>query len=190
MARRKLKVKGPKGKLRTRNMYDGIQGTTVRAMDDKQLPTGCCVLRNGIPCTYRMVNIEVKVERMWLPSEEAEVPVVKMLGYCKTHTPRFIPTIALGRELERRLNGPRTQKARMRKQEDAMYVNMVPQGGVIKHKVLRSSLTPGADAWYLFPVDTACGKHMKQGYIPSLKEAREEYPKDCPKCEAAIRIIT
>jgi len=186
MARRKLKVKGPKGKLRTRNMYDGVQGTSVRVMDDKQLPTGCCVLRNGIPCTYRMVNIEVKVERMWLPSEEAEVPVVKMLGYCKSHSPRFITTIALGHELERRLNGPRTQKARMKRMEDAMYVSVVPSGGSMKHSVSRDQTANFfKDGRSSHEVTAACGRIMKQSFIPNGKHSGKE----CPKCVTAKSVV-
>jgi hypothetical protein len=193
-ARRKLKVKGPKGKLRTRSMHEGIQGTTVRMVEDKQLPTGCCVLKSGIPCTYRMTHVEFKVERMWLPSEDAEVPVVRVLGYCKSHRPRNLEVIALGHELERRLNGPRTQKARIRKMEEAQYVNVVPQGGVVKHRLDRLQLnraigTTSWAGWVKSPITTACGKSMKQGYIPTLKEAQDDYPKDCPKCIKALTVV-
>lgn len=187
MARRKLKVKGPKGKLRTRNMYDGIQGTTVRLLDAKSLPTGCCVLRNGIPCVFRMTHIDVKVERMWMPSEQAEVPVVKVLGYCKSHRPRNLEVIALGADLEKQLNGPRTQKARMRRMEDAQYVSVVPSGGTVKHKVLRTDIVNFfKDGRSSHEVDSACGRTMKKSNIVG----NNHDGKDCPKCEAAIRVIT
>lgn len=185
MARSKLRVKGPKSKVRTRHMHDGVQGTSVRVLDAKTLPTGCCVLRDGIPCTYRMTHIDMKVEHMWLPSEQAEVPVVKVLGYCKSHRPKQRDVVTLGHTLEKQLNGPRSQKARMKRMEDAMYVSVVPSGGTMKHSVSRDQKNFRKDGRSFREVTAACGRTMKQSFIPNGKHQGKE----CPKCVTAKSVV-
>lgn len=188
MARQKLRTKGPRSKARTRVMNERLADGTVRVLEGKDLPTGCCVTRKGIPCTYRMEYVGLKVERRWQPETEALESVIKMLGYCKSHRPKLVTDnlLELPSDVSRKVNGPKSTKQRIKRMEDAMYVEVVPQGGAVKHLVERSEVKGlPYSGWHRDMVTTLCGKRMKQAYVPTLAERRTEYVKQCPKCHAA-----
>lgn len=174
-------------KVRVRNMYDHLQGDTVKAFTAKDLPTGCSQLKEGgYPCTARMSHVDVKFERMWVPSEQAEVQVLKIIGCCRTH--RSSAAIALPDDTAKTLNGPRSQKARIRRMEDAIYVRVVPNGGTRGHLTPRDAVRTVSGSPWVTQAATLCGMTLKQAYLASAKEMREDYD-PCPKCDIKKEVI-
>lgn len=190
-SRRSGNIKPKATRVRRRNADERAQGGTVRILTAEDLPTGCSHLRSGdVPCTFRMSHIDVKVERRFRPEEESLESVIKLIGYCKAHRPRTERVILLPADLDRLVNGPKSQRSRIKRMEVAMFIYVVPQGGVIKHSALRSSL-PGE--WYLSgdlvsSLSTLCGKRLKKSYVPTLAEARDDHPKTCQKCDEAREV--
>jgi hypothetical protein len=175
-----------------RSMYEHVQGETVKFMKAADLPKGCCHLVTSsnstfpYPCTLRMTHVAMVVEQQFVPKENETVPVLKMKGYCRTHRPKRTDVIELPRWLMREVNGPRGQKARIRRMEQAMYLKVVPSNGSNVHYVLRSSLTEeqtkqAKTVEWVNGTTSICGKNIKDGYLPLPVEIREDYG-ECASC--------
>lgn len=181
--RRGSRTKGPKGKVRSRSMYEHVQGTTVRVLTNHQLPTGCCHLRDGIPCTYRMSHIGMKIENAWVPEEQAKVPVVKLLGYCKSHRPKLVEVqlMPLNADLDKQLNGARNQKMRIKRMTNAAYTT-VGTGSQTVHLMDRTVADRTAKKNKVVNANTACGKTLKQAVVGMPQ------PPTCVPCQEAVTI--
>ena len=173
-----------------RSMDEHVQGTTVRPVEVGDLPTGCCHLMPGnLPCTRRMTTVAFRVEWRWVPEEQDREQVVKMFGYCKTHRPKRVDgvTIDLPEDLIRKANGPKSQKARIRKMEEAMYIRVVPEGGTQSHLVDRLKFNPPMRKNWTTDVPVLCGRRLKVGIAPTPKELAAFSV--CGKCEAAKEVV-
>jgi hypothetical protein len=189
--RRRKSIKPKATKLRVRQSHD--RSGTQRVIEPEDMPNGCSHVRDGnIPCTHRMSHIDVKMERRFVPEENEMQTVLKIIGYCKTHRPKTTARVMeLPPDLDRILNGPRSARQRMKRMENAMYIYVVPRGGVIRHSALRESLYGRhmlLKEW-VGPVEALCGKRMTRGYVPSLQESREDYPKTCGKCDSMRKVV-
>lgn len=187
-------------RVRTRSMYENVQGDSVKLLEAADLPAGCSNLVTSAkstfpyPCTKRMTFIGVKFERRWMPVVQEYELVAKVMGYCRVHRPRIVvgDLLELPDEVAKQVNGSKTQKARIRKMEDALYTEVVPGGGTTRHSVQREDigmLGRGFEGFLRQPIDTLCGLTLKSAYMPTAKEARSEYPKQCPKCLKAREVV-
>jgi hypothetical protein len=174
-----------------RSLDEHVQGTTVRIIEPGDLPTGCCHLRDGLyPCTHRMVTVRFGVEWRFNPESREKAPVVKMFGFCKTHRPKRIAdavSVDLPEDIIKQVNGSKSQKARMRRMEEAMYLHVVPEGGTQSHLVDRHAFTPLARSNWAANVKVLCDRTLKVAIAPTPKELRDF--KGCQKCEVAKEVV-
>lgn len=194
MARRSKAIKQHRTKrVRVRNANEHVQGTSVRTIEPDGLPTGCAQLVGApvaYPCTRLMAFVQAKFEQRWVPEEQEFERVFKLIGWCKTHRPRNITEglLELPTGVSRVVNGPKSQRARIRRMEAARYIKVVPQGGSRMHDVDRSSAKlVGGSQWVSY-VDAACGMTIKRGYWPKPSEERDYT--ECPKCVKAREVVS
>ena len=187
MKRRSLgRLKARPSKVRKRSMYDRTGAT--RIVEPKDMPNGCSYVSDGVPCTKRLTHVDVKWERRFVPEEQEMQTILKLVGWCKQHRPKTGERVfELPPDLQYLLNGPKSQRSRKKRLERALYEEVVPRGGVVRHLVLREDVNaegrrrPGTD--WVDNVTTLCEKNLKVAYIPSASERRNDYPKVCPKCD-------
>jgi len=189
---RRMRVKAHQTKrVIRRSMFEHVQGTTVRFVEPEALPTGCCHLISSgdssmpYPCTRTMTHVELLVEDRFVPQERGHVPVVKMLGYCKTHRPKRVEAglVYLPSFIIKQVNGTSKTKAKMRRMTNALFVDVAAPGSSTIHAVSRtefSTITP--DANWGENADTLCGKNLKEAVVVTDKNRREDTWKDCPVC--------
>lgn len=193
---RKHKPRARQGKhrtkrVRTRSMHEHVQGDSVRIFESGDLPNGCSQLITSAkstfpyPCTRRMSHVGVKIERRWVPEEQEFEHVVKLLGYCKTHRPKIISGVLLEltHDLEKVINGPRSQKARTKRAVDAMTIKVTasPTGALV-HLTERTN-GPNKYDNRRDDVPTLCGRVIRRGYFPSPSDLRIMEVSDCGKCQ-------
>lgn len=178
-----------------RSMYEHVQGGTVRIVDDRDLPTGCAHLTGDglpIPCSGRMVAIEATTEFRFDPVEQQSRYVVKLIGWCKRHRPRIVQNVMmqLPEEMVKRLNGPKSQKARIRKQEEVMYTKVVSKTGSIIHLASREEVGQlyGSQKT-VSDVTTACGKVVKRAYLISPTEIKAGEYNHCVVCPERTKVV-
>lgn len=176
-------------KVKVRSALEHVSGDVVKVLGSGDLPTGCCVLRDGLPCTYRMTHIAMKVESfIWL--DDNGKPNVVIEGFCKSHRPRNVvgSVIELPKWLEKEVNGKQAG-SRLRRLEKALSMNIVAQGGGVVHKTERKAFTPSEDGGnWAEGITTMCDKMLKVGLVPTPKEAKEL--KVCTKCDEAAASLT
>lgn len=198
---RRFRDTGNKGhrtkRVVVRSTFEHVQGTTVRFIEPSALPTGCCHLIRGdkntvpYPCTKRMTHVEIKIEWRFQPEEKREAPVVKMVGYCKTHRPKRMEGVLLDlpTDIIRAVNGTSQTKAKMRRLENALYVDVVPEGGRRIHSALRSGVTVEKGTnWTESPVTVLCERTLRTAIVPTPKE-RSDFDV-CPKCSSMKEVVS
>lgn len=176
-------------KVKVRSALEHVSGDVVKVLRSADLPTGCCVIRDGLPCTYRMTHVAMKVESfIWL--DDNGKPNLVIEGFCKSHRPHNIVgnVIELPRWLAKELNGKQAG-SRIRRLEKAMTIDIVAEGGEVVHKMERQSFRSQEDAGnWAHKTKTLCEKVLKVGVVPTPKEAKQL--KDCSKCNQAASSLT
>lgn len=175
-------------KVKVRSSLEHVSGDVVKVLGATDLPRGCCILRNGLPCTYRITHIAMKVESfIWL--DDNGKPNVVLEGYCKSHRPKVGEVIELPTWLAKEVNGKQSG-SRIRRLEKAMTINIVAEGGSVLHRMNRSAFGPAEQAGnWMANASTLCAKTLKVGIQPTPKEAKELTV--CMKCqEAASSLAT
>lgn len=175
-------------RVKIRSSLEHVSGDTVKVLKATDLPKGCCVLRDGLPCTYRMTHVRMKVESfIWL--DDGGKPNLVIEGFCKSHRPKVGEVIELPKELAKLANGGSVNKARLKKMEAAFSVNIIAEGGSVVHKMERSKFHPAVEAGnWSRRTRTLCDKVLKVGVVPTPNEAR--LMSDCSKCNAAAASLT
>jgi hypothetical protein len=185
MRNRNKNMKPKASRVKTKSAYEHAVGGTVKVMEPSALPSGCCVLREGgLPCTYRMTHVVFRsVAMYWTDDPE---PRVVVEGYCKTHRPKMAHVIELPKSYDKAVNGGRSAKSRMRRLEDAMYLNVVAgTTGTSVHKTLREDFAYEGANWS-YDVRTVCDKVLKEGVIPTATEVK--VLAECKKCSAQMAV--
>lgn len=174
-------------KVKVRSSLEHVSGDVVKVLGAADLPKGCCILRNGMPCTYRMTHIALKVERfIWL--DDNGQPNIVIEGFCKSHRPHVGEVIEIPTWLAKQVNGKQAG-SRIRRLEKAMSVSMVAEGGSVVHRSNRSEYSAKElSGNWMEDAPTLCGKTLKVGVVPTPKE--EKGMKVCPKCQAASSSLT
>ena len=191
MKKRPWRTSGHKTKrVITRSMYDHVQGTTVRVLEPSMLPTGCCAIVGKIEghpytCTMKMTHVELTTEMRFVPSEKAHIPVVKLLGYCKTHRPKNVDSglIALHSLTIRKINGTTNVKAKLIKMQNAVFVDIASPGSSTIHAAERQGFhTVKPEANWGENIGTLCGKTLKEAVVITGTDRREDEWRDCKVC--------
>jgi hypothetical protein len=190
MPRRRNWMEGGKpkaSKVKVKSMFEHVQGDTIRRLLPKDLPQGCCVLsEDGRPCTYMLTHIVMKItQAIWSGDDQ---PNIIIEGYCKKHRPKKVDgaMLELPDRIKKVVNGGRQVRARIRRMEKAMYLNVIPSGGSLRHSTERFTM---GDSQWVQNVSTLCGKVLKKAYVPTPGEARDDYPDECGKCAAARSVV-
>jgi hypothetical protein len=173
-------------KVKVRSSLEHISCDVVRVLGAGDLPKGCCVLRNDLPCTYRMTHVALKLERfIWL--DDNGKPNLVLEGYCKSHRPKVGDVVELPSWLSQEVNGKQAG-SRIRRLEQAMSIPIVANGGMVVHRTNRESFTPSEPGgnWSVL-VETLCSKELKVGIRPTPKEAKELGV--CTKCQEAASAL-
>lgn len=183
MPNRNRNMKPRATRVKTKSAYEHAVGGTVKVVEPSALPSGCCVLREGgLPCTFRMTHVSFRTVAMyWTDDPE---PRVVMEGYCKTHRPKMDHVVELPASYDKVVNGSRSAKSRMRRMEEALYLQVVAgTNGTVVHKTLREDFVYEGANWS-YDVRTVCDKVIKEGVIPTATEVKELT--ECSKCSAQM----
>ncbi len=172
-------------KVKVRSSLEHVSGDTVKVLSAADLPKGCCVLKNGLPCTYRMTHVAMKVESfIWLDDNGKQNVVIE--GFCKSHRPRNVvgSVIELPTWLAKQVNGKQAG-SRLRRMEQALTIYVSAEGGSVLHRMPREGFVPVYEGgnWMEDDSPTLCGRLLKVTIIPTPKERKELT--ECAKCAAA-----
>ena len=200
MPKRPWRISGPKTKrVIRRSMYEHVQGTTVRFVEPKDLPTGCCALVGGengsqrYTCTMKMTHVELTTEMRWVPAERAQVPVVKLLGYCMTHRPKKVEggLLHLHNYIIRQINSSSNIEAKMKRMQNAMFVDVASPGSNRVHSIERSVFnTVSPDSNWGVNATTICGKTLKEAVVINNVDRKEDPGfSDCPACKDKKEVV-
>lgn len=188
MSRRRHTSLKPKAtKVKTKSMFEHVQGSTIRQLTAKDLPTGCSALHDGIPCTFRMTHVGLRVHHaIWAGDDQ---PNLIFEGYCKTHRPRKVEgvLVELPERIQKEVNGGRSARSRLNRMEKAAFVQVVAEGGALLHYTYRTNMNAKNGSNWMNSVPTLCEKTLKVGIIPTPSEAKDLNV--CRKCEAAKSIV-
>jgi hypothetical protein len=178
-------------------MFENLQGDTVKTMSVWSLPSGCSELvKSGeiqFTCLGRMTHVVFKVERRWMPKEQEYEDVARMIGFCKRHRPKGVTaemvSVELTEAMVRKVNGPKSKRARMRRLEEAMFVRAVPTGGTKIHRVSKENAKMDFKKGRAENVVTACEKTIRRVTLPSLAEITRKGYTDCSLCLLGMKVV-